>query len=104
VCLSGKGTYCVIHSLQSHRWKIAGKEIVHGNNRRAEEGEDTVGIKINNFKKADLIRKIQAEEGNQPCFQMNGWSLRADRLLLAEGLFDLKRRPVVITLCTTQKT
>jgi hypothetical protein len=33
-----------------------------------------MGIKSKNFKKADLIRKIQTEEGNRPCFQMNGGS------------------------------
>jgi hypothetical protein len=33
-----------------------------------------MGIKIKNYKKADLIRKIQTEEGNRPCFQMNGGS------------------------------
>ena len=31
-----------------------------------------MGIKTKKFKKADLIRKIQIEEGNQPCYQMNG--------------------------------
>jgi len=30
-----------------------------------------MGIKTNKLKKADLIRKIQTEEGNQPCFQRN---------------------------------
>jgi hypothetical protein len=33
-----------------------------------------LGIKTESLKKADLIRKIQTEEGNQPCFQMNGGS------------------------------
>ena len=33
-----------------------------------------MGIKPKGLKKADLIRKIQTEEGNQPCFQMNGGS------------------------------
>jgi hypothetical protein len=28
------------------------------------------GIKSSRIKKADLIRKIQEEEGNSPCFQM----------------------------------
>lgn len=32
-----------------------------------------LGIKIKNLKKGDLIRKIQTEEGNKPCFQMNGY-------------------------------
>lgn len=31
-----------------------------------------MGIKTEKLKKADLIRKIQTEEGNCPCFQMNG--------------------------------
>ena len=29
-----------------------------------------MGIKPQRLKKADLIRKIQTEEGNSPCFQM----------------------------------
>jgi hypothetical protein len=33
-----------------------------------------LGIKIDNFKKADLIRKIQIKEGNPPCYQINGRS------------------------------
>jgi hypothetical protein len=33
-----------------------------------------LGIKIKNFKKADLIRKIQIKEGNSPCYQINGGS------------------------------
>ena len=28
-----------------------------------------MGIRTKNIKKADLIRKIQVEEGNRPCFQ-----------------------------------
>jgi hypothetical protein len=28
-----------------------------------------MGITTKNVKKVDLIRKIQVEEGNQPCFQ-----------------------------------
>lgn len=28
-----------------------------------------LGIKIKKVKKADLIRRIQIEEGNMPCFQ-----------------------------------
>ncbi len=31
-----------------------------------------MGIKPKKYKKADLIRKIQIEEGNHPCFQING--------------------------------
>jgi hypothetical protein len=31
-----------------------------------------LGIKINNFNKADLIRKIQIKEGNLPCYQIHG--------------------------------
>jgi hypothetical protein len=31
-----------------------------------------MGIKPKKYKKAELIRKIQIEEGNRPCFQMNG--------------------------------
>ncbi len=31
-----------------------------------------MGIKIQRLRKADLIRKIQIEEGNTPCFQLNG--------------------------------
>jgi hypothetical protein len=31
-----------------------------------------LGIKTKNFKKAELIRKIQAKEGGRPCFQMKG--------------------------------
>ena len=31
-----------------------------------------LGIKAKKIRKADLIRKIQTEEGNRPCFQMNG--------------------------------
>lgn len=34
----------------------------------------TLGIRINNFKKADLIRKIQIKEGNPPCYQIHGRS------------------------------
>ncbi len=30
-----------------------------------------IGIKPKKLKKADLIRKIQTEERNQPCFQTN---------------------------------
>jgi len=33
-----------------------------------------LGIMIKNFKKADLIRKIQTEEGNRPCYQISGGS------------------------------
>jgi len=33
-----------------------------------------LGIKTESLEKADLIRKIQTKEGNQPCFQMNGGS------------------------------
>jgi len=33
-----------------------------------------LGIKINNFKKADLIRKIQIKEGDLPCYQIHGSS------------------------------
>ncbi len=33
-----------------------------------------LGIKTEKLKKTELIRKIQTEEGNQPCFQMNGGS------------------------------
>lgn len=31
-----------------------------------------MGIKLQKFKKIDLIRKIQIEEGNTACFQLNG--------------------------------
>jgi hypothetical protein len=31
----------------------------------------SLGIKPKKLKKADLIRKIQVEEGNSPCFQTN---------------------------------
>lgn len=30
-----------------------------------------LGIKTSKLKKADLIRQIQAEEGNRACFQLN---------------------------------
>lgn len=30
-----------------------------------------MGIKIQKLKKTDLIRKIQIEEGNTPCFKIN---------------------------------
>ncbi|MDR3629138.1 MAG: hypothetical protein P4L42_02250 [Desulfocapsaceae bacterium] len=30
-----------------------------------------LGINIQSLKKADLIRKIQTQEGYTPCFQMN---------------------------------
>lgn len=30
-----------------------------------------LGIKKSKLKKADLIRQIQTEEGNRPCFQMS---------------------------------
>ena len=33
-----------------------------------------LSIKTKGLKKADLIRKIQTEEGNRPCFQMNDGS------------------------------
>jgi hypothetical protein len=31
-----------------------------------------MGVKVQKLKKTDLIRKIQIEEGNTPCFQLNG--------------------------------
>ncbi len=37
-----------------------------------QEKAKQLGIKPKKFKKAELIRTIQTEEGNQPCFQMNG--------------------------------
>lgn len=30
-----------------------------------------LGIKVKNIKKADLVRKIQIEEGSFPCFQVD---------------------------------
>jgi len=33
-----------------------------------------LGIKTKNFKKDELIRKIQVKEGGRPCFQMKGGS------------------------------
>ena len=33
-----------------------------------------LSIKTRGLKKADLIRKIQTEEGNRPCFQMSDGS------------------------------
>lgn len=33
-----------------------------------------MGIKVNKLKKADLIRKIQSQEGNHPCFQTSDGS------------------------------
>lgn len=31
----------------------------------------SIGITPKKYRKAELIRKIQREEGNTPCFQMN---------------------------------
>jgi hypothetical protein len=31
-----------------------------------------MGLKTGNYSKANLIRKIQEEEGNTPCFQIDG--------------------------------
>ncbi|MFT5698592.1 MAG: hypothetical protein ACI8ZB_001447 [Desulforhopalus sp.] len=31
----------------------------------------SIGIKPKKYRKTELIRKIQTEEGNVPCFQMN---------------------------------
>jgi len=39
-----------------------------------QEKAKQMGIRPKKLKKADLIRKIQTEEGNQPCFQINGES------------------------------
>lgn len=37
-----------------------------------QEKAKQLGIKSKKIKKMDLIRTIQKEEGNEPCFRMNG--------------------------------
>jgi len=37
----------------------------------AQKMAKELGINIQSLKKADLIRKIQTQEGNTPCFQVN---------------------------------
>lgn len=44
------------------------------NMKDVQKKAKTMAIKTRNVRKADLIRKIQVEEGNQPCFQINGGS------------------------------
>lgn len=43
-----------------------------------QEKAKLLGIETKKLKKADLIRKIQKEEGNAPCFQMNGYDCEED--------------------------
>ncbi len=39
------------------------------NMKQVRKKAATMGLKVGNMKKADLIRTIQIEEGNTPCFQ-----------------------------------
>jgi hypothetical protein len=43
-----------------------------------QEKARQLGIKKKKMRKADLIREIQKEEGNQQCFQMNGYDCEMD--------------------------
>jgi hypothetical protein len=64
-----------------------------------------LGIKIKNFKKADLIRKIQTKEGGRPCFRMKVGSCdREDCHWRKDCLFKMQSKVFYLALARNAPT